>query len=552
MSFRSEFEQARDFLILHRADYNFAFQNFKWPKLEQFNWALDYFDSMAEGNTNVALWLVDEKGQEEKYSFADISQRSSQVANYLRKLGVHKGDHILLMLGNDVAHWETVLAAIKIGAVLVPASPLLSTEELGDRLNRGEIKGLITSHHEALRFDINTSAIVKIVTDGAVPGWHDYAEAAQESKNFVPEVPTQSQDPLFLFFSSGSTPKPELVHHTHFSYPVGNLSTMYWMGLRPGDVHMSIASPGWAAHLWSHLFAPWNAEATVFVYKQAHFEISHLLESLEKYRVTSFCAPPTVWRMLTQDTLTGYKMALRELTTEGAPLEIEVFEKIEQAWGVPLREGYCLTESTAFIGNSPGQEIKENSLGRPLPGYQVKLIEPGGQTGLDGEIFFRAVSSENEFLRTHDRGVVDEDGYIYFAGRGDEVFKSSDYRISPSELEFALQDHPAIREVAVIPSPDRLRLNVPKAVIFLAKGFEPTKDLALSIMTHSRNKLASFKRIRRIEFTDLPKSVSGEIQRLELQLREIKKVNSEEKSPYEFWEEDYRVSIPEIWAQDLP
>jgi acetyl-CoA synthetase len=570
MSFRSEFEQARDFLILHRADYDYAFNNFKWPQLEHFNWALDYFDSMAEGNTNIALWLVDENGKDQKYTFLELSQRSSQVANYLRKLGVHKGDHLLLMLGNDVAHWEIVLAAMKIGAVLVPASPLLSTEELEDRLVRGEIKAIVTTKHEAARFNITASGIVKLVVDGTVPGWSDFAEATQESIDFVNEEPTKVTDPLLLYFTSGTTAKPKLVQHSHQSYPIGNLSTMYWMGLRPGDVHMSISSPGWAAHMWSNFFAPWNAEATIFVYQQIRFEAKPLLETLERYRITSFNAPPTVWRMLAAEELSGYKMSFRELTTEGEPLDPGLMQKIETASGVAVREGYSLTEATALIGNTPGQKIKENSLGRPLPGYHIKLLSREGQVGPEGEICldlslasvglmtgYHEQTSESsipakEFYHTQDLASSDEEGYIHFAGRIDDIFKSSDYRISPSELESVLLEHPAIREVAVIPSPDPVRLNVPKAIIFLAKGFEPTKDLALSIMTHSRAKLAPFKRIRRVEFSDLPKTVSGKIRRLELQLRENKKVSTEEKSPYEFWEDDFRASIPEIWAQDLP
>lgn len=570
MSFRNEFEQARDFLILHRVDYDYAVNNFKWPHLQNFNWALDYFDPMAEGNTKAALWFVDENGKDEKYSFQDISQRSSQVANYLRKLGVHKGDHLLLMLGNDIAHWEIILAAMKLGAVIVPASPMLSTEELEDRLVRGEIKGIITTKQETSRFNITASGIAKISIDGAVPGWSDFAEATQENIDFAPEGPTLATDPLLLYFTSGTSAKPKLILHTHQSYPVGNLSTMYWLGLRPGDLHMSVSSPGWAAYLWGDLFAPWNAEATVFIYKQARFEAKHVLETLEKYRVTSLCAPPTVWRLLAAEDLSAYKMSLRELTAEGEPCDPTLMKKIEDAWGIPVREGYSLTEATALIGNTPGQKVKENSLGRPLPGYQVKLLNRDGNIGREGEICldlsspaiglmagYQENSSESstpakEFYHTQDLAVADDDGYLQFSGRTDDIFKSSDYRISPTELESVLLEHPAVREVAVIPSPDPVRLSVPKAVIFLTKGFEPTKDLALSIMTHSRVKLAPFKRIRRLEFSDLPKTVSGKIRRMELQVRENKKVSTQEKSPYEFWEEDFRVSMPEMWAQDLP
>ncbi|MFS4458489.1 AMP-binding protein [Bdellovibrio sp. HCB2-146] len=570
MSFRSEFEQARDFLILHRADYEYAYNNFRWPELENFNWALDYFDEMAAENVKTALWLVDESGKEERYSFLELSQRSNQVANYLRKLGVKKGDHLLLMVGNDVAQWEVLLASMKVGAIVVPTSSLLSAEELEDRLIRGSIRAIVTTKQDASRFNITATGIAKVVVDGAHGDWSDYAEATQESIDFVPTEITKATDPLLLYFTSGTTAKPKLVEHTHQSYPVGHLSTMYWIGLRPGDVHMNISSSGWAKHMWSNFFAPWNAEATVFIFKEARFDAKQVLQTLEKYKVTSLCAPPTVWRMFAAEDVAQYKMSFRELVSAGEPLEAALLQKIENAWGVPIRDGYGQTETTALIGNSPGQRIKENSVGRPLPGYRIKLLNREGDVSPEGEICvdlsYKALglmsgykeqttetpNLQKEYYHTSDVGALDEDGYITFVGRVDEIFKCSDYRISPFELESVLLEHPAIREVAVIPSPDALRLNVPKAVVFLAKGFEPTKDIALSIMTHSRTKLAPFKRIRRVEFADLPKTSSGKIRRLELQLREKRKITTQEKSPYEFWEEDFKATLPEIWAQDLP
>ncbi len=547
MSFRSEFEQARDFLILHRADYDYAYEHFQWPKLDKFNWALDYFDSMAEGNHKPALWFVDENGREEKYSYSDLSLRSNQVANYLRHLGIQRGDHLLLMVGNDTSQWEILLAALKIGAVIVPTSSLLSSEELEDRMLRGSVRAIVTTKAESARFNISASGIAKVTVDGVVSGWSDYAEAVQEKTDFFPEGVTRVTDPIVLYFVSGMTAKPKMVIHTHLTYAVGNLSTMYWMGLRPGDLHMNISSAGWAEHIWSNSFAPWNAEAAVFVYKQSRFSAVRELEAITKYYVTSLSAPPTVWRLFLAEDLSSYKTSLREVVSVGEPLEPNIIQKVEGAWGLTIRDGYGQTETTMLIGNTPGQNVK--GLGRPLPGIKIQLLDKSGEATNDGEI---CVERRQELFHTSDLASRDEKGYFIFLGRADEIFKCSDYRISPYEIEAVLLEHPAIREVAVIPSPDPLRLAVPKAVVFLAKGIEPTKDVALSIMIHTRAKLAPFKRVRRVEFSDLPKSVSGNIRRLELRLREQKKVAGDERSPYEFWEEDFKASLPEIWAQDLP
>jgi len=347
------------------------------------------------------------------------------------------------------------------------------------------------------------------------------------------------------------------VVHTHQSYPVGHLSTMYWIGLQRGDRHWNISSPGWAKHAWSCVFAPWNAEATVFIFNYARFHAKAVLDALVQHRVTTLCAPPTVWRMLIQEPLGDYRVVLREALSAGEPLNPEVIERVEHAWGLTIRDGYGQTETTAQIGNSPGQAVKAGSMGRPLPGYDVVLLDPEGRVSAsEGEVCLRldepplgltdgyADSRTSNAMRggyyhTGDIASRDSDGYFTFVGRADDVFKASDYRLSPFELESALIEHPAVAEAAVVPSPDPRRQAVPKAFVTLASGFSPSRELAAAILAHCRNTLAPYKRIRRIEFAPLPKTISGKIRRIELRQAEAARRATGERSVYEFFEEDF-------------
>jgi acetyl-CoA synthetase len=267
----ANFLRARDFLLAHRTDYELAYRHFSWPRLDEFNWALDYFDVMAAGDTRPALWVVDETGREVRLSFAELSERSSRIAQFLRALGVRRGDRILLMLGNKVSLWETLLAAFKLGAVVIPAATLLETEDLRDRLNRGGVRHAIVGSAQVSKFAALSGDYTRICVGGRVAGWPTLEDAYRHRESFTPEGTTRASDPLLLYFTSGTTAQPKLVHHSHQSYSVGHLSTMYWIGLQPGDVHWNISSPGWAKHAWSCFFAPWNAGATVFVYNSARF-----------------------------------------------------------------------------------------------------------------------------------------------------------------------------------------------------------------------------------------------------------------------------------------
>ncbi|OIR02572.1 acetyl-coenzyme A synthetase [mine drainage metagenome] len=556
MSALEEFTNARDFLLAQRSDYEAAYRGFRPPKLDRFNWALDYFDSLAKGNEQPALWIVEEDGAQKILSFRQLSERSNQVANYLRQLGVSRGDCILLMMGNEVPLWELMLAAIKLGAVLSPATTLLTADDLNDRIVRGKVRVVVTPHVE--KFATMPRSFIGISIGKEVADWHRYEDSSLTATSFVPEGETKADDPLFLYFTSGTTSKPKLVLHSHQSYPVGHLSTMYWIGLQQGDIHWNISSPGWAKHAWSCFFAPWNAAATVFIYNYARFKAADVLQTLVRHGVTTLCAPPTVWRMLIQEKLADYPVRLREVIGAGEPLNPEIIEQVRAAWGLTIRDGYGQTETCAQIGNSPGSPVKPGSMGRPLPGYRVELLDAEGQPSAEGEICLdlqqrplglmqgyagdegkSAEAMHHGYYHTGDVASRDADGYITYVGRADDVFKASDYRISPFELESVLIEHPAVAEAAVVPSPDPLRLAVPKAFIILAAGYQPSREVAQDIFRFTREKLAPFKRIRRLEFSDLPKTISGKIRRVDLRKREEAKPPMGGRAPLEFFEEDF-------------
>jgi len=467
---------------------------------------------------------------------------------------------VLLMLGNVAPLWEVILAAMKLGAVIIPASTLLQPADLVDRIARGQVRHVVTETAQLGKFGEVPGDWTRIVVDGAAgSGWHSYSDAFAEPVVFAPDGVTRAGDPLLLYFTSGTTAQPKLVAHTQASYPVGHLSTMYWIGIQPGDVHLNLSSPGWAKHAWSNLYAPWNAGATILVLNQARFSAAGLLATLGSCRVTTFCAPPTVWRMLLQADLAAADVSsLRECVAAGEPLNPEVIEQVRKAWGITVRDGFGQTETTAQVGNTPGQQVRPGSMGRPLPGYSVVLVDPlTGEPGRDGEICLdlsrrplglmtgylddvelNDAAMRGGYYHTGDVASCDDDGYITYVGRTDDVFKASDYRISPFELESVLIEHEAVAEAAVVPSPDPLRLAVPKAYVLLAAGRSPSPELARSIMAFCRERVAPYKRIRRVEFADLPKTISGKIRRVELRGQESAPHESV-RGVTEFWEEDF-------------
>ncbi len=554
------FRAARDFLVARRTDYAGAYRDFAWPRPEYFNWALDWFDVIARDNAGTALRIVSDGGDEQSCSFEELRQRSNRSARWLRAAGLQPGDRILLMLGNVPALWEVMLAAIKLGCPVIPTTTLMMPADLQDRIERGRVRAVITDGACAGRFEGIDGSLLRLLVAGTEPGWQTLPAAtpvAAADCEFERSTPTRADEPLLLYFTSGTTAKPKLVVHTHASYPIGHLSTMYWLGLQPGDVHLNLSSPGWAKHAWSSFFAPWNAEATIVMYQSARFDAALLLGVLERCGVTSFCAPPTVWRALIQLPIEQARVRLRELLSAGEPLNPEVIARVERAWGITIRDGFGQTETTLQIGNFPGQKVKPGSMGRAAPGYRIQLLDADGRASAEGEICVELAGQpvgvmpgylddpertsavmQHGHYHTGDVATVDDEGYFTYVGRNDDVFKSSDYRISPFELESVLIEHEAVVEAAVVPSPDPQRLAVPKACVVLAQGVAPTRETALSILRFVRERTSPFKRIRRIEFVELPKTISGKIRRVELRAAERGRKDRARRE-HEFWEEDF-------------
>jgi acetyl-CoA synthetase len=490
-----------------------------------------------------------------------MSRRSNQVARFLRRQGVKRGDRIILMLPNVAATWEVILAAMKLGAVVIPAATLLTTEDLRDRLERGKARHVVAMGAATERFAKLPGDYTRIVVDGVdgeAEGWVPYQRAYEEAAEFEPDGETQATDPFLLYFTSGTTALPKLVLHTHESYPVGHLATMYWIGIRSGDVHLNISSPGWAKHAWSCFFAPWNAGATIFIHSYSRFDAKATLAAVARCGVTTLCAPPTVWRMMVLEDLEAYRGQLRELASAGEPLNPEVIEKVRRWWHLTIRDGYGQTENVCLLGNFPGQKVKPGAVGKPSPGHDIVLLDPDGRESDDGEISVRLnprppslmvgylddpakteQAMAGGYYRTGDVARRDADGYYTYVGRTDDVFKSSDYRISPFELESALIEYDSVAEAAVVPSPDTLRWSVPKAFIVLKPGVEPSADVAREIFKFIRERLGPYKRVRRIEFAELPKTISGKIRRVELRGVEQQARKQEGRRAGEYWEEDF-------------
>ncbi|HEY0938599.1 MAG TPA: AMP-binding protein [Steroidobacter sp.] len=541
---RENFRTARDELLALRADYDRAVATFRWPQVDRFNWALDWFDAeLAQGSSanKTALRIVGDAAANR--TFAELSRSSNSVANGLRKLGVKRGDRILLMLSNRVSLWETLLAAMKLGAITIPTTTLSTPEDVRMRVAQAGASHVVTSDDCVEKLALIPNDVVRIVTGAATPGAVAFENLLEESAAFSPDADTSADEPILLYFTSGTTARPKLVVHTHRTYGIGSLSTMYWLGLQPADVHLNVSSPGWAKHAWSCFFTPWVAGATVFIANQPRFNARALLDTLVAEKVTSICAPPTVWRMLIQEDLNRYPVALTNACAAGEPLNPEVVSVVQEAWGLTIRDGFGQTETTALIGNSPGQRVKPGSVGRPLPGYDIVLLDADGAEASEGEIAVKLARRpaglmagyindstlqrpDGAYYRTGDIASRDEDGWITYVGRADDVFKSSDYRISPFELESVLIEHPLILEAAVVPTPDPMKLTLPKAFIALVENVRPDEATALDIFRHIATALPPYKRIRRIEFATLPKTISGKIRRVELKKLEIERYAS--------------------------
>ncbi|MBK0422215.1 AMP-binding protein [Leucobacter sp. CSA2] len=594
------FFAARDQLLELAGDPDRARAEFTWPDVgPSFNWAHDVFDAIAEGNDNVALWIAEEDGSEQKITFAELKRRSDQVANWLRGIGARKGDVAMLMLGNRLELWEIMLAAMKLGVVILPTSVVLGAHELVDRVERGTVSWVFAAPEDAIKF-AEVPGNYRGVGVGLEAGtkdqraalweWFHYEESRSAGTGAVPKR-TASTDPALIYFTSGTTSLPKIVVHSHTSYPLGHLTTMSWIGVRPGDIHLVISAPGWGKHAWSAFYGPWHVGATIFVANYARFDAEFLVSELDRVGVNTFCAPPTVWRMLIQRKLDRKPRALREVMSAGEPLNPEVIARIQEWWGLEIRDGYGQTETTALIGNMPGDPLVPGAMGRPLPGVDAVLIDPmTGEEADEGEVCLRIVEGESAagslvegssaagsraegspaadgaptwispinltpgyygnpeatarateggVFHTGDVAQRGEDGVLTFVGRTDDIFKSSDFKVSPFEVESALLEHAFVAEAAVIGAPDPTRLNVTKAYVALAAGIDPDSDAARAVLAHARVVLPPYMRVRRVEFFELPKTTSGKIRRVELRQREEAAYAAGERIASEWREEDF-------------
>lgn len=552
MTATNQYRKARDVLLAHRTDIEAARELFSWPQFNHFNFALDWFDEVAatkERADQEVLVILKEDGSRYSTTYAELSARSSQVANWLRCIGIERGDGILVMLDNQYELWETMLAGLKLGAVLLPTTVMLGPEQLQERIERAEARWVVTNPENTEKFNAVPGKFSVITTstdrlpDAGVHPQFLYRESCEASEGFTPTTPTSADETALIYFTSGTTSRSKMVAHTHTSYPVGHLSTVYWIGLEPGDKHLNVASPGWAKHAWSNFFAPLIAEATIFLYNYGRFDAEQLMRVMDVEKVTSICAPPTVWRMLIQADLTKMQTPPTKVLAAGEPLNPVVIESVNTAWNAEIRDGFGQTETTLQIANTPGQKVKPGSLGRVLPGYEVVLIDPATEELIEGSgegevclvteprpvglmAGYHNDPVKNEaafhggYYRTGDIMERDEDGVFTYVGRADDVFKASDYKLSPFELESVIIEHPAVSEAAVVPSPDPIRLSVPKAYIVLADGYEPDAATAKNILSFAENKLPPYAKIRRLEFAELPKTISGKIRRVELRKKE--------------------------------
>ncbi len=573
-----KFIAARD-LLWNSKNYKEAYENFEWPDVSKFNWGLDYFDKIAKDNDNLCLICVDGEGVERKVTYEEMRRKSNQVANFLRDLGLQKGDNVFVVMDTSVETFEVMLGIIKAGGVFIPGAITLPPKDIADRIERGNIKFLLAhnayvgnvtkTRMEALR---KLKALINVgkVLDNPhmeddIPDWVSYKNAYNHRDVYSSPFITYTNDPMFKFFTSGTTAQPKLVIHNHI-YPVGHLTTMYWINMRKGDVHYNISSPGWAKFAWSSFFAPWNAEATILTIRYKQFDPKFVLEMIEKYKVNTLCAPFSVLKLFAIQDLSKYKFSLKEFVSAGEPLVPEVVKKLEKEMNVKIREGYGQTETTALIGDFVGEAKKEGSFGRCAPGYRVGILDehldnagektdgqfcvktyPVRPAGLlasyDDDTVNKGIFKGTWYL-TGDSGYYDKDGYFYFVGRTDDVFKSLDYRISPFEVESEISEHPAVMEVAVVPTEDDRGRIVPKAFIVLKPDYVPEGETALDIFRFIRDNMAPYKRPRSIEFMEaFPKTISAKVMRRSLRAYDEELRKDEKRGEFEFKEMDFEKEL---------
>jgi acetyl-CoA synthetase/medium-chain acyl-CoA synthetase len=539
-------------------DYEAERRNFHLDVPEYFNFATDVIGKWASDPTKPAMLWIGQHSEERGLTFAHFAEYSSRAANAFSKLGIKKGDRILVMLPRIPEWWESLLGLMKIGAIPIPCTTLLTPKDIQFRAEVAEAVGFITDSEGAAKFDqvrgecpTIQHAILVDTPQSERAGWTNYHQIVDEASPEFTGEKTRSDDPCLVYFTSGTVGYPKMVLHTQASYPIGHTITgKYWLDLHEGDLLWNLSETGWAKFAWSNLFGPWSQGAAMFIHDaRGKFNPIETLEMLNKYPITTLCAPPTAYRMLVLDEPMKFMKAnppkaLRHCVGAGEPLNPEVIKVWEDETGMTIRDGYGQTETVLLCANFPPMQVKPGSMGKPSPGFDVEVIDHDGNPlppNKEGDIavrikphrptwmfkeYWRNPDASNACIRgvwyiTGDRAYKDEDGYFWFVGRADDVIISAGYRIGPFEVESALKEHPAVAESAVIASPDEMRGEIVKAFVILAPGFTASPALATELQEHVKKVTAPYKYPREIEFVDtLPKTISGKIRRVELRERE--------------------------------
>lgn len=565
MNIQEFYSQARVYIADERFEH---LADLKLTKPEYFNWVRDVFYTMnvkTHPDSKALIWLYYNK--EKHYTFGAIYHEANQFLNFLRNHGIEKGNCIYTQLPLVPVNWVGTLAAIKGGFVLIPAATTLTEQDIVYRFKTVFPEVVICDSANAAKIEaaekqLNKKIKVKIIVDGKREGWHAIDEIYNEDK-IAEAANTLSDDHLFYFFTSGTTGLPKIVVHTQFTYPFGHLSTASWIGMRHGDIHYNISAPGWAKFAWSSFFAPWNMGATIFANMVDKFDAKEQLKTIEKYGVSTFCAPPTVLRMMIQEDLSAYQFKLRQCVAAGEPLNPEIIEKWKRETGITIRDGYGQTETTCLAANIPGAKIKYGSMGKPTFLYDIVIADDDGKeqplleegnicVKMEGKkpngVFIDYLGEperkeqvfKHQLYYTGDKAYKDEEGFIWFVGRDDDVIKASDYRIGPFEVESVLVEHEAVMEAAVVASPHELRGYAVKAFVILRGGEIRGKELAEELFKHCENHLANYKIPRIIELVEtLPKTISGKIRRVELRANEANSKNRKEQKEFEFYHGKY-------------
>jgi acetyl-CoA synthetase len=532
--------------------YNEFKADFKIKIPENFNFAYDVVDELASiSPSKIAMVWCDDKGNEEIFTFGDMKLYSDKVANFFKSQGIRKGDPVMLILKRHFEFWFCTLALNKLGAITIPATHLLSTKDIIYRNNAADIKMIVCVPDPEVIQHIEESESksptlkIKMIIGEEREGWLNFTKGMEmSSENFsrpTAEQATANTDIMLLYFTSGTTGMPKMVNHDYI-YPLGHIVTAkYWQNVQDDGLHFTVADTGWAKSAWGKIYGQWLSGSAVMTYDYDKFVPKNLMEVIEKYKVTTFCAPPTIYRFLIKEDLTSFDLShLKYCVVAGEPLNPEVFKQFLDQTGISLMEGYGQTECTVAVATYPWMKPKPGSMGMPTPGYDIEIVDEDGnkcEAGNEGEIVIRTAVSKpvgmfngyyrddnltasvwrNNVYSTGDMAWCDEDGYFWFVGRADDVIKSSGYRIGPFEVESALMEHPAVLECAITAVPDPDRGQIVKATIVPSKNYNPSEELAKELQEHVKKVTAPYKYPRLVEFvTELPKTISGKIRRVQI------------------------------------